>query len=187
MIRLAEKKDLPEIASLILVILKDMELPFLDLVSEEELLTILEEAALEPTYRYSLTRGIVYEKEGKVAGVAFGYTDAEEEVIDLPLTKILMAHGLAEDVKLFKDPETFPNEWYLDSISVAEEFRGQGIGTELLAALPEIAKKNNRFKIGLAVDKQNPKAKHLYEKVGFKEVGEYQISGHNYDHMQKEI
>lgn len=187
MIRPAEKKDLPEITPLILVILKDMELPFLDLVSEKEVLTILEEAALEPTYRYSLTRGIVYEKEGKIAGVAFGYCDTEEEIIDLPLSKILAAHNLDSELKLFKDPETFPDEWYLDSISVAEKFRGQGIGTKLLEALPKIAKKNHRSKIGLAVDKKNPKAKRLYEKMGFKEVGEYQISGHNYDHMQKKI
>ncbi|WP_071130901.1 GNAT family N-acetyltransferase [Enterococcus timonensis] len=186
MIRNAQKKDLPEIAQLILVILKDMELPFLDQVPEDEVLEILQEAALEPEYRYSLTRGVVYEENGQVAGVAFGYPDTDEEVIDRPLNKILLNYGISQ-VTLFEDPETFPDEWYLDSISVAKNFRGQGIGTKLLNALPEIAHKEHRQKIGLACDLHNPNAKRLYEKMGFTSVGQYKIAGHMYDHMQKKI
>ena len=44
MIRFARKEDAPEIAPLILVILKDMELPFLKQTGEQKTLEILEEA-----------------------------------------------------------------------------------------------------------------------------------------------
>ncbi len=49
--------------------------------------------------------------------------------------------GMEETEQLFIDQETFPNEWYLDSISVSEKFRGHGIGSKLLSALPKLAEK----------------------------------------------
>ena len=152
MIRFARKEDAPEIAPLILVILKDMELPFLKQTGEQKTLEILEEA-----------------------------------IIDQPLVPILEKYQLDASTRLFIDKETFPNEWYLDSISVSEDFRGQGIGSRLLEALPKLAKKANRSVIGLSVDEKNPKAKKLYERHGFKVVGQRMISGHLYDHMQKNI
>ena len=179
MIRFARKEDAPEIAPLILVILKDMELPFLKQTGEQKTLEILEEAITDPNYRYSYSRGIVEEIDG--------YTDEEEAIIDQPLVPILEKYQLDASTRLFIDKETFPNEWYLDSISVSEDFRGQGIGSRLLEALPKLAKKANRSVIGLSVDEKNPKAKKLYERHGFKVVGQRMISGHLYDHMQKNI
>lgn len=93
MIRFAQKKDAAEIAPLIMVILKDMELPFLLKYGEEKTLVILKEAITDPNYRYSYSRGLVEEREGKIAGVAFGYTDEEESVIDEPLKAILKKMG----------------------------------------------------------------------------------------------
>lgn len=187
MIRFAKKEDAHEIAPLILVILNDMELPFLQKYGTTKTLEILEEAITDPTYRYSYTRGIVEELDGKVAGVAYGYTDADEPFIDKPLEKILKKHGIEETEQLFIDQETFPNEWYLDSISVSEKFRGHGIGSKLLSALPKLAEKEKRKVIGLSVDEQNPKAKKLYERHGFNVVGQRIITGHLYDHMQKTL
>ena len=187
MIRNAKKEDAAAIAPLILVILKDMDLPFLLKYGEEKTLEVSEEAITDPDYRYSYTRGIVDEREGKVAGIVYGYTDEEEPIIDQPLEKILQKHGIYEQVKMFTDRETFPDEWYLDSICVSEEFRGQGIGSSLLEALPPIVKKQNRDVIGLSCDKQNPQARKLYERHGFTVIGERTISGHLYDHMQKKI
>ncbi len=94
MIRFARKEDAPEIAPLILVILKDMELPFLKQTGEQKTLEILEEAITDPNYRYSYSRGIVEEIDGKVAGVAYGYTDEEEAIIDQPLVPILDMNGI---------------------------------------------------------------------------------------------
>ncbi|MGX7173938.1 GNAT family N-acetyltransferase [Enterococcus ratti] len=187
MIRFAKKEDARAIAPLILVILSDMELPFLQKYGKEKTLKILEEAITDPDYRYSYTRGIVAEWDDKIAGVAFGYTDEEEPTIDQSLATILKKYGIAESEQLFVDQETFPQEWYLDSISVSEEFRGRGIGSQLLSSLPKLAEKSGRTVIGLSVDEQNPKAKKLYESHGFKVVGKRKISGHFYDHMQKKI
>lgn len=187
MIRFATKEDGPAIAPLILVILKDMELPLLNEVSEETILTILAEAVSDPEYRYGYRRGLVYEHEGKVAGAAFGYPAEDEPTIDEPLEAVLKKHGLREDIKLFIDEETLPGEWYLDSISVGAEYRGLGIGSKLLDELPKLAKRDGKEVIGLNVDLGNPGAKKLYERKGFKDVVNMTISGHLYDHMQKKV
>lgn len=186
MIRFAQKEDRFVMAKLVLVILKDMELPFVAEIGEEKTLEILAEAMLEPDYRYGYTRGLVNEIDGQVAGVAFGYPDKDEPTIDEPLTKILESYGLDKEMKLFVDQETLQNEWYLDTICVDEKFRGKGVGSALLAALPKIAQRDGYTTIGLSVDKANPHAKRLYERHGFQVVAERKISGHLYDHMQKE-
>lgn len=187
MIRFATKEDGRAIAPLILVILKDMELPLLDIVPEETILAVLAEAVADPTYRYGYQRGLVYEEDGEVAGIAFGYPNEDEPIIDEPLKKVLRKYNLDEEIRIFVDPETLPNEWYLDSISVDEKHRGLGIGSKLLDALPAMAKREGKDIIGLSVDKANPNAKKLYSRKGFNDVAEMMISGHLYDHMQKKI
>lgn len=187
MIRLGKKEDIKEMSQLIMVILKDMELPFLKEVGEKETLRLLQQAALDDTYRYFYKRAYVKEIDGHVAGVAFGYTDEEEAHIDDAFQRVLEKNEYdPTHLHLFTELETFPNEFYLDTLCVHPNYRKKGIGHELLNALPHLAKEHNRQKIGLAVDENNPKARKLYETLGFKEVGTYVLSGHKYAHMQKE-
>lgn len=187
MIRFAEKKDGMAAAELILIILKDMELDFLNYFSEEETKKVIADCFLDPTYRYSYRRGIVDEIDGEIAGVAFGYPAEDEAVIDLPLMNYLKEKGIEEDIKMFIDPETVPGEWYLDSIAVNPEFRGHGIGSRLIESLDKLALRDGKEVIGLNVDQGNPQAKRLYARQGFHDVGEMTLSGHVYDHMQKKV
>lgn len=187
MIRFATKEDGRAIAPLILVILKDMELPLLAVIPEATILDVLAEAVAEPTYRFGYKRGLVYEEQGQIASVAFGYPNEAEPMVDEPLKQVLRNHQLDDEIQFFVDPETLNNEWYLDSISVDERFRGLGIGSKLLDALPAIAERDGKSVIGLNVDKANPNAKKLYARKGFTDVAEMMISGHLYDHMQKRI
>ncbi|GMA55048.1 hypothetical protein GCM10025857_64050 [Alicyclobacillus contaminans] len=87
MIRFATSKDAPKIAELVLVILKDMELPILEKADDQLILKVLEEAMKDPDYRYGYHRGLVNEVDGEVAGIAFGYFASEEETIDESLKK----------------------------------------------------------------------------------------------------
>lgn len=187
MIRLAKKEDSKAIAPLILLVLKDMELPLLELISEEDFLSILTEAIQNPSYRYGYSRGLVYEDNGKITGIIFGYTSKEEALIDQPFQKILKNDHFKENIQLFNEQETLPNEWYIDLISVDENCRGLGIGSKLLEEALQVAKKSGEKWISLNVDQMNPKAQRLYEKKGFKKVTELTLSGHMYNHMQKRI
>ncbi|MGX7126299.1 GNAT family N-acetyltransferase [Enterococcus viikkiensis] len=187
MIRFAKKQDGAAVARLILVILKDMELDFLEEFGEENALNIIAACFTDPTYRFGYARGLVEEIDGKIAGAVFGYPASQEAIIDLPLQNYLRSQGIEEEINMFIDPEAFPNEWYLDSIEVDEDYRGQGIGSKLLTAVDRLATHEGETVIGLNVDKANPNAKRLYLRDGFEDVGEIMISGHQYDHMQREV
>jgi ribosomal protein S18 acetylase RimI-like enzyme len=59
---------------------------------------------------------------------------------------------------------------YLHIIAVKEEFRNLGIGKKLLQYVEETTSKNSS-KLFLVVADFNPRAKRLYQNIGYKEVG----------------
>ncbi|MFV0560572.1 MAG: GNAT family N-acetyltransferase [Enterococcus sp.] len=188
MIRKATREDAVQIAPLILVILEDMELPILKQISEKELRKLLIEGICHNEYRYSYQHIHVCERDGKIAGFAAGYPGSQEAKIDAPLQQILQKNGYEfKALRFFEECETSSGEWYLDSIVTKEEYRGCGVGTELLEALDQIATDCGEKVIGLNCDEGNPHAQRLYERIGFKVVGERMISQHRYVHMQKNI
>ncbi|MDT0016108.1 GNAT family N-acetyltransferase [Listeria swaminathanii] len=185
MIRQAKKSDAPKIAPLLLVIWKDMELPILEVETEDAITSALVEAIQTEDYRYSYRHLHVYEKDGDIAGVLAGYPGKIEPEIDHAWNAIAKKQGITYEEPIFVDKETFPGEWYLDSIVTNEKYRGHGVGTALLAKLTEIAAEEGEKVVGLNCDKGNPHAKRLYERLGFHVTGEITLSGHEYEHMQK--
>lgn len=162
-----------------------MELPILEVETEEAILNALIEAIQTEDYRYSYRHLYVYEKEGEIAGVLAGYPGKIEPEIDRAWNEIAKKHGIRYKAPIFADKETFPGEWYLDSIVTNEKYRGHGVGTALLAKLTDIAAEDGEKVVGLNCDKGNPHAKRLYERLGFHVTGEITLSGHEYEHMQK--
>ena len=57
----------------------------------------------------------------------------------------------------------------IDSIAVDKSFRSMGIGTQLINKVFEFAKNKGFKEVVLEVINTNPKAKELYERIGFKE------------------
>ncbi|EUJ30558.1 putative acetyltransferase [Listeria floridensis FSL S10-1187] len=187
MIRQAKPEDAAQVAPLLFTIWKDMELPIVEAENEETILKALRDAITVRDYRYGYNHLHVYESEGVIAGVVAGYPGEKEGSIDKAWRGIAEQNGLIFLDPVFTETETFPGEWYLDSIVTDERFRGKGIGTALLNALPDIAKREGEAVIGLSCDKANLKAKQLYERLGFRATSEVTLSGHLYDHMQKNI
>ena len=56
-------------------------------------------------------------------------------------------------------------------IGVVAEARGRGIGSALLDALLALAREHGFRALSLAVDRQNPAARRLYERKGFRDAG----------------
>ncbi|ATO43252.1 GNAT family N-acetyltransferase [Loigolactobacillus coryniformis] len=187
MIRPAEKKDAAAVVPIINIVLEEMELPFLDHVDQATFFKVLAQAFQTEDYRYSYRHGLVNEREGKVVGVAFGYPETAEAHIDDALQPFLPQLGVAADDKVFADKEAFPGEWYLDTLSVASEHQHQGVGSELLKAIPAVARQQGLTKVGLNVDVANPNARKLYDKMGFQVVGQVKLAGHDYEHMQLNV
>jgi ribosomal-protein-alanine N-acetyltransferase len=62
-------------------------------------------------------------------------------------------------------------EWELENIVVAEEFRGKGVGKQLMHKLFTEAQEANSNSVFLEVRESNASARRFYEKLGFQETG----------------
>ncbi|MCP4623041.1 MAG: GNAT family N-acetyltransferase [bacterium] len=62
---------------------------------------------------------------------------------------------------------TGTDELYVDGVAVAGEMRGKGIGSHLFELLEQAALKKRIKNISLEVIDTNPRAKVLYERLGF--------------------
>ncbi|NYE09697.1 phosphinothricin acetyltransferase [Bacillus niacini] len=63
------------------------------------------------------------------------------------------------------------------SVYISREFRGKGIGKQLLVALESIARENRFHKIVLFTFPFNQLGQGLYKKMGFREVGVFKNQG----------
>ena len=77
---------------------------------------------------------------------------------------------LVDDVALLDMLEGYPDEhtWFLGLIFLAPNVRGRGFGTHLLEALRDHARERGARALRLAVAKQHPDARRLYERLGFR-------------------
>lgn len=187
MIRKARKEDCSILYDMLKEILLDMELDILDRLPSEDLKTLVVDSMKEKGYRYSYNNALVYEEEGEIVGCLFGYKGELEQELNGPLQHRFVEYGLNPEISFFPDKETFPGEWYLDSIVTKKGYRGKGIAKKLIASVPEVARNEQENIIGLNCDKNNPIARAVYEGAGFQKTSEMILSGHVYDHMQKNV
>ncbi|MBD5334675.1 MAG: GNAT family N-acetyltransferase [Duncaniella sp.] len=80
------------------------------------------------------------------------------------------------------DDETDSGEFYIDTLAVLPEYRGRGIASELLRASIRRAEAIGK-PAGLLVDKENTRARRLYENIGFRKVGERPFCYVMMDHL----
>lgn len=120
--------------------------------------------------------------EGRIAGISVSYDGGRLEELRQPFIDSAKKEFGIDHSGM--SPETQAGELYLDSLAVLPEYRGQGIATMLLEATAEKARLSGIGPLGLLVDKGNPRAERLYNKVGFRHVGDSEWGGHKMKHMQ---
>lgn len=76
--------------------------------------------------------------------------------------------AIASEILFSRTP--VKGELLMDGIVVSEDFRGKGIGKNLFQKIVELAKEKNYKQIRLDVIDENPRAKKLYEKLGFEPI-----------------
>lgn len=132
------------------------------------------------SYRNAL---VALDPDDEIAGIIVSYDGARlhelrKAFIELA-NKVL---GTEFDEATLED-ETSADEIYLDSLCVFERYRGQGLGRKLIEAAARYHKSSGK-PLGLLVDYDNPGARNLYVKLGFKPVGERPFAGTVMEHMQ---
>lgn len=75
-------------------------------------------------------------------------------------------------------PEPVPGQLWLDRLLIDKQYQGKGFGKQaVLALLDRLHVEYSADTIYLSVYKNNPRAIHLYEQVGFRFNGEYDTKG----------
>ena len=111
-------------------------------------------------------------RNGQLAGLA-GFQDESGSLLDIDLRAMMRAYGAVGGglrylgLGLLLSRERQPGTLLMDGIAVAPEWRGQGIGTQLLEALSRHARENAYRDVRLDVLDNNPRARALYERQGF--------------------
>jgi len=185
-IRQAQPDDATQIAPLVGMIYRDMEMPILRTVSRVDLLAMLTNLYEKKENLTGLAQTFVAAKGAKVFGVAFGHP-AENEIKVNQLLQQVSAAQPGFPGPLVLGGESQPGEWYLSMLAVDPQAQGQGIGSQLLDALPKLVAPQGATKLSLNVDDGNPGAAKLYRRQGFEKAGELTIGIHPYVHMIKAI
>lgn len=147
------------------------ERKFIKLVGDTDVMTKLLSKIINPNRAIA-----AYNSDGKLLGIA-GYRYKNEMLINIRKDAFIEQFGLLKgNIKyilvkaLYKRNADDNLQLLMDGIAVDENFRGHGIGKLLFDKLEEFAKTNNLTSIKLDVIDENPRAKKLYEKIGFKAV-----------------
>lgn len=177
-LRLANKEDQQAVAELLLEIFLQMDLVQMQGMSKDEKIELLKKV-FDIDELTTLARFTVAEDKQRIVGVSYSYP-AEAEI---KLADMIKYNSLGLD--LHPDQETWPGEWYLEMIAVAENYRGHGIGKKLINEVIKHAKTQGINSISLNVDFDNKRAKKLYESQGFRDEKVITIAGHQYFHMVK--
>lgn len=124
---------------------------------------------------------IVEEESGTIRGLiracpASDLQQSPKNVLKM-MREILRINGLLNFVKIaFRIKlnkymsEVEDDEFFIVNLAVFEEYRRQGIARKLLEKAEEMAGGKSLSKLSLYVEINNPDAKKVYERFGFKEV-----------------
>lgn len=187
-IRQPKEQETAEIIPLIHLIMKDMELPILKEIPQDILYQMLTRAMVnQEDFRYSLKNTLVAVIDGKIAGAIFGYPGEQEPTIDDAFHEQYKEFGISTTTRLYQDSETMPGEWYLDILAVYPKYRGHGIGTTLLLAIEDLAKRDGATITALNCEVDNTNAFELYKHLGYEVHSTRTLSGHDYYHMWKKL
>lgn len=179
-IRIASPADSSFIAPIMLQAMEDLAKKFVNSTNIADAIPLFERFIKQKNNIYSFENTLVCLKSGVIVGSITAYDGAQVEILRQPFLDYIQLHYKFDTTF---EKETEAGEFYLDTVSVAPNQQGQGIGAMLIQAMAERAKTLGHQRIALLVDKTNPQAKRLYQRLGFKVLGEKRLLGENYEHL----
>lgn len=148
--------------------------------SVEKVIDIFSRVAGLDFSQYSYTnafKAVPQDNPSQTMGIIVAYDGGKlRELRRAFLSEVGLDEGVIPD-------ETVPGEYYIDTLAVFPEYRGQGVAKKLLSHATESGISLG-LTPGLLVEKTNQRARHLYESMGFGQVGETYFAGELMDHLQ---
>jgi ribosomal protein S18 acetylase RimI-like enzyme len=184
-IRPATKEDVAQAVPLLLLAMGSIGNMLAGTADDEVALTILLEFFQQEANRLSYQNTLVAERDGRVVGALVSYHGSRCEELDRPF----LAQQRARYGQVYMEipREARSDEYYLDSLAVAEEYRGQGIATALISAFEIHAVMRAYDKVALLAEESNAPAYRLYRRLGYEADSTLNICGHDFHHMIKRL
>lgn len=184
-IRRATSEDSKQAAILIRQAIKELAEALTGETKEEKILTVLGDFFRSSGNRMSYENTLICEEDGQMAGLVIAYHGKDAEALDEPIAEQLRQKK--NDMSIQIDKEAEIEDFYLDTICVASNFRGKGIGTKLIHMVEEVAMEKGYPRISLIVEDVNPDAGRLYNRLGYKKTKMISVSGGEFAYMVKEL
>jgi ribosomal protein S18 acetylase RimI-like enzyme len=134
--------------------------------------------------RHSYLSTCIAEKDNEIMGVMVLYSGLDAIQLDASLVTWLR-NKTGDNIVI--PPEARIDEYYIDTVCVNPAFRGQGIGSLLLAQAEEVARDAGFSKVALNVELEKEAAIRLYERVGYHVAEPWEIYGGVFHHMVKRL
>ncbi|WP_410221433.1 GNAT family N-acetyltransferase [Pedobacter sp.] len=180
-IRPAKITDAEAIVNCVLLAMEEVIYQFIGENNQDKAKQFLIEMVKQKGNQYSYENCWVAQENNKIIGAAIIYEGTKLTALREPVIQHIQ---LMFNRKFVPEDETQKGEFYIDCIGVNSDQQGRGIGTELLQFLINRYVKDQQQTLGLLVDKNNPQAKKLYLKLGFKIRGEKKLTGKSMEHLQ---
>jgi len=166
---------------LMLQAMEDIVYRFIGKEDKNEAILFLSDLFKKEGNQYSYENTFVaVDENNEIIGSITAYDGDQLSSLRAPVLQLIQDKY---DQHLELDDETDGDELYLDTIAVAPNQQGKGVGSLLLRHLLAYAKENSFSKVGLLVDFENPDAQRLYERIGFQIGSKTDFAGGQYYHM----
>ncbi len=174
-IREATEKDTEYVAKTVLTAL-DMDTSHLEWVKA---------SCADPKSMYSWNKSLIAEDDGKPIGCIISYSgDDYQQLREYTWSRLW--DGVDPATIKNSAIETYPGEYYLDSLAIEPEYRGKGLGKKLMEAAIEHGSELGFDKFALLVALEKPRLKEYYASEGFEEANDVNFFGHKYKRMIKQ-
>lgn len=180
-IRKANREDSAAIATHLLLAMEDIVCEFIGQKDPNKARDFLIHFIHQEQNQYSYQNCFVAEDNDQIIAAVNIYDGSQLNQLRLPISQYIKSQFMTD---FNPEDETQSGEYYIDSLGVNPNQQGKGIGATMLKFLINYYVTQKRQTIGLLVDEENPKAKKLYLKLGFKSVGGKILVGKRMDHLQ---
>lgn len=190
-IRPAQKKDAKSLAPLIYSAIEDLAEHFTGALSINQAIERLTVLIAKEDNRFSYQYALVIEADGNINGIGSVYP--ENVIDDLTYKTIELSKEFSWPIdkkredRLLKDKEAPKGTYYIDHLAINEDYRGKGYATLLIEAMEKRGKDLGHKVVSLLVDHNNPKARALYERLGYRFLSNVQANGHHYAALIKNL
>ncbi|WP_291144219.1 GNAT family N-acetyltransferase [Flavobacterium sp. UBA7680] len=180
-IRKANISDSKYIAPILLLAMEDIIYKYMGKKDHDSALELVSYFTAREGNQYSYENCFVAESDNEIIGAFSVYNGADLRELRAPIIEYV---HLNFNPDFYLEEETQAGEYYIDSVGINPKHQGKGIGSKMLQFLIDEYVHKNKLTLGLLVDEDNPMAKSLYLKLGFKVVDKKTLVGKKLDHLQ---